>query len=160
MKLEAEPIELKQAQAFINQLHRHHAAAVRDKFRIAAKRDGQIVGVAQVGRPISRNLCDGYTLEVIRLCTDGSKDVCSFLYSRCARIAKEMGYRKIITYILATETGTSLKASGWTLEDDNCGGATWENCTRTKERPVQLSMIEQKQKYPVGIPKQRWSKEL
>lgn len=160
MKLEAEPIELKQAQAFINQLHRHHAAAIRDKFRIAAKRDGQIVGVAQVGRPISRNLCDGYTLEVLRLCTDGSKDVCSFLYSRCARIAKEMGYRKIITYILATEPGTSLKASGWTLEDDNCGGATWENCTRTKERPVQLSMIEQKQKYPVGITKQRWSKEL
>ena len=74
--------------------------------------------------------------------------------------AKEMGYRKIITYILATEPGTSLKASGWTLEDGNCGGATWENCTRTKERPVQLSMIEQKQKYPVGIPKQRWSKEL
>ena len=160
MKLQAEPIELKQAQAFINQLHRHHAAAIRDKFRIAAKKDGKIVGVAQVGRPIARNLCDGYTLEVLRLCTDGGKDVCSFLYSKCARIAKEMGYRKIITYILSSEPGTSLKASGWTLEDDNCGGATWENCTRTKERPVQLSMIEQKQKYPVGVSKQRWSKKL
>lgn len=160
MKLQAEPIEIKQAQAFINQLHRHHAAAIRDKFRIAAKQDGKIVGVAQVGRPISRNLCDGYTLEVLRLCTNGEKDVCSFLYSRCARIAKEMGYRKIITYILETEPGTSLKASGWTCEDSNCGGATWENCTRTKERPVQLSMIDQKQKYPVGVAKQRWSKEL
>lgn len=160
MKIKAEPIELKKAQAFINQLHRHHAAAVRDKFRIAETQDGQIVGVVQCGRPVSRVLDDGYTIEVLRLCTDGGKDVCSFLYSRCARIAKEMGYRKIITYILATEPGTSLKASGWTLEDDNCGGATWENCTRTKGRPVQLSMIEQKQKYPVGIPKQRWSKEL
>lgn len=160
MVLTAEPIELKQAQSFINRLHRHHAAAVRDKFRIGAKKDGEIVGVAQVGRPIARNLCDGYTLEVLRLCTNGEKDVCSFLYSRCARIAKEMGYRKIITYILETESGTSLKASGWTLEDDNCGGATWENCTRTKQRPVQLSMIEQKQKYPVGVTKQRWSKTL
>ena len=161
MNLIAEPIELKQAQAFINQLHRHHAAAVRDKFRIAAKQvNGEIAGVAQVGRPISRNLCDGYTLEVLRLCTNGEKDVCSFLYSRCARIAKEMGYRKIITYILESEPGTSLKASGWKCEDDNCGGATWENCTRTKERPVQLSMLEQKQKYPVGVVKQRWSKEL
>ena len=136
MKLQAEPIELKQAQAFINQLHRHHAAAIRDKFRVAAMQDGEIVGVAQCGRPISRHLCDGYTLEVLRLCTNGGKDVCSFLYSRCARIAKEMGYRKIITYILETEPGISLKASGWTCEDDNCGGATWENCTRTKERPV------------------------
>ena len=160
MKLTAVPIELKQAQAFINQLHRQHAAAVRDKFRIAAMQDGEIVGVAQVGRPISRNLCDGYTLEVLRLCTNGGKDVCSFLYSRCARIAKEMGYRKIITYILESEPGTSLKASGWTLEDGNCGGATWENCTRTKQRPVQLSMIEQKQKYPVGVAKQRWAKKL
>ena len=160
MTLIAEPIELKQAQAFINQLHRHHSAAIRDKFRIAAKRGGQIVGVVQCGRPVSRVLDDGYTLEVLRLCTDGGKDVCSFLYSRCARIAKEMGYRKIITYILSTEPGTSLKASGWTLEDDNCGGATWENCTRTKERPVQLSMIEQKQKYPVGVSKQRWAKKL
>ena len=162
MKLIAEPIELKQAQAFINKLHRHHTAAVRDKFRIAAKNviGGDIVGVAQVGRPISRNLCDGYALEVLRLCTNGEKDVCSFLYSKCARIAKEMGYRKIITYILESEPGTSLKASGWVCEDDNCGGATWENSTRSKKRPVQLSMIEQKQKYPVGVSKQRWSKKL
>ena len=160
MKLVAEPIELKQAQAFINQLHRHHAAAVRDKFRIAAMKGGHIVGIAQVGRPISRELCDGYTLEVLRLCTNGEKDVCSFLYSRCARIAKEMGYRKIITYILETEPGTSLKASGWVCENDHCGGATWENSTRAKKRPVQLSMIEQKQKYPVGVVKKRWSKTL
>ena len=161
MKLIAVPIELKDAQAFINNLHRHHAAAVRDKFRIAAKTvGGDVVGVAQVGRPISRNLCDGYTLEVLRLCTNGEKDVCSFLYSRCARIAKEMGYRKIITYILESEPGTSLKASGWVLESDNCGGATWKNCTRTKQRPVQLSMIEQKPKYPENVKKQRWVKEL
>ena len=162
MKLIAEPIELKQAQAFINQRHRHHAAAVRDKFRIAAKYagGGDIIGVAQVGRPLSRNLCDGYTLEVLRLCTNGDKDVCSFLYSRCARIAKEMGYRKIITYILESEPGTSLKASGWVCEDEHCGGATWENSTRAKQRPVQLSMIEQKQKYPVGVSKKRWVKEL
>ena len=159
-KLTAEPIELCQAQGFINSIHRHHAAAVRDKFRIAAKKDGNIVGVAQVGRPLARSLCDGYTLEVLRLCTNGEKDVCSFLYSRCARIAKEMGYKKIITYILETEPGTSLKASGWSCENDHCGNKTWENCTRSKERPIQLSMLEQKKKYPVGVVKQRWSKEL
>ena len=123
---------------------------------------GDIVGVAQVGRPISRNLCDGYTLEVLRLCTNGEKDVCSFLYSRCARIAKEMGYRKIITYILETEQGTSLKASGWVCEDNHCGGATWENSTRSinRHKIEQTTFLEQKQKYPVGVAKQRWSKEL
>ena len=160
MAITAEPIERKQAQEFINRLHRHHAASVGDKFRIAAKKGGVIVGVAQVGRPIARNLSDGYTLEVLRLCTNGEKDVCSFLYSRCARIAREMGYRRIITYILETESGTSLKASGWICAEEKCGGETWENCTRTKQRPVQLSMIEQKAKYPVNVSKQRWEKEL
>lgn len=160
MAITAEPIELKQAQEFINRLHRHHAASVRDKFRIAAKKGGEIVGVAQVGRPIARSLCDGYTLEVLRLCTNGEKDVCSFLYSRCARIAREMGYRKIITYILETESGTSLKASGWVCVEEKCGGATWENCTRTKKRPEQLCMIEQKEKYPCNVSKKRFEKQL
>lgn len=82
------PIELKDAQDYINIYHRHHQAAHRDKFRIAAMDDNKIVGVIQVGRPVSRVLDDGNTLEVLRLCTNGKKDVCSFLYSRAARIAK------------------------------------------------------------------------
>ena len=73
---------------------------------------GVLHGVAMVGRPVSRYLdAGGDTVEVIRLCTDGTRNACSFLYSRAARIAQEMGYRKIITYILDTETGSSLKAS-------------------------------------------------
>jgi hypothetical protein len=121
--LRAIPIELKEAKEYINQFHRHHQAAHRDKFRIACTDDkGNMLGVVQVGRPVSRMLDDGKTLEVLRLCSTGEKDVCSFLYSRSARIAKEMGYTKIITYILETETGTSLKASGWKLEVENVGG--------------------------------------
>ena len=112
----AVPIELKDAQAYINQYHRHHIAAHRDKFRIAASNGKDIIGVIQVGRPVSRILDDGNTLEVLRLCTTGDRNVCSFLYSRAARIAKEMGYAKIITYILESEHGTSLKAAGWKLE--------------------------------------------
>lgn len=163
-KLHAVPVELRECQNFINDLHRHHAAAVRDKFRVGvADESGKLLGVAQVGRPLSRFMADGKTLEVIRLCSDGSKDVCSFLYSRCARIAKEMGYEKIITYILETEPGISLKASGWHCELSVCGGATWENNTRAKERnkrPQQQSMFQDKQKYPVGVNKQRWFKNL
>ena len=158
-KLTAVPLGQKQVQAYINEFHRHHRAAVGDKFRIGVQdEDGKIVGVVQCGRPVARHLDDGKTLEVLRLCSDGTKDVCSFLYSRCARIAREMGYEKIITYILETESGTSLKASGWICEDPSCGGATWENCTRTKARPVQIGMFPEKQKYPEGIMKQRWVK--
>ena len=157
----AVPIELKDAQNYINKFHRHHQAAHRDKFRIAAMEDGEIIGVVQVGRPVSRVLDDGHTLEVLRLCTTGEKDVCSFLYSRAARIAKEMGYTKIITYILESETGTSLKASGWKLEADGVGGSDWNVPSRPREVVAsQMSLFPEKQKYPVGEKKQRWVKLL
>lgn len=159
----AVPMELREAQNYINTYHRHHQAAHRDKFRIAAMKDEKIVGVVQVGRPVSRMLDDGKTLEVLRLCTNGEKDVCSFLYSRVARIAKEMGYLKIITYILESEYGTSLRASGWTLEADGVGGASWDVPSRPREiMASQLTFFPEleKPKYPVNEKKQRWSKQL
>ena len=116
------PLSLKQANTFVDELHRHHNPSMGDKFRVGVSDGNKLVGVAQVGRPVSRYLDDGQTLEVIRCCTDGTKNACSFLYSRCARIAEEMGYKKIITYILASELGSSLKASGWHCEADNAGG--------------------------------------
>ena len=159
--MRAVPMELKDAQNFINTHHRHHQASHRDKFRIAASDGKNIVGVIQVGRPISRALDDGHTLEVLRLCTTGEKDVCSFLYSRAARIAKEMGYTKIITYILESEPGTSLRASGWKLEADGVGGSDWNVPSRPREVVAsQMSLFPEKQKYPVGEKKQRWCKWL
>lgn len=82
------------------------------------------MGVAVTGRPVSRCLDDGLTAEVTRLCTDGIRNACSFLYAACARIARSMGYEKIITYILASENGASLRASGWNCEG-LCGGGEW-----------------------------------
>lgn len=158
--MKAVPIELKEAQNFINDLHRHHVASHRDKFRIGCEENGKLVGVVQVGRPVSRNLDDGKTLEVLRLCSDGTKGVCSFLYSRAARVARELGYEKIITYILQTESGTSLRASGWKLEADNVGGSSWDRPGRRRETSnSQLGMFENKEKYPT-CKKQRWSKKL
>lgn len=106
------PLELKEANAFVDQFHRHHNSVYRDKFRIGAMRNGKLVGVVQVGRPVSRNLDDGKTVEVTRLCTDGTHNACSFLYAKAAKIAQEMGYSKIITYILQSESGISLKSAG------------------------------------------------
>ena len=155
----AEPIELKQANEFVYRLHRHHAPVHRDKFRLACKDGDKIVGVIQVGRPVSRYLDDGKTLEVLRCCTDGTYNACSFLYSRAARIAKELGYTKIITYILESEDGTSLKASGWECEVDNVGGLSWDCPSRPRE-VYQMSLFpEEGRKYP-SEKKQRWIKLL
>ena len=159
--MKAVPIELKEAQEYINNHHRHHQAARRDKFRIAASDGDTILGVIQVGRPVSRILDNGKTLEVLRLCTTGEKNVCSFLYSRAARIAKEMGYEKIITYILESESGISLKSSGWRCEVDGVGGRDWNVPSRPREViPSQMSLFEEKPKYPVNCKKQRWVKKL
>lgn len=159
MSLEISPISLKEANAFVEELHRHHSKVQGHKFSICAKFGDKVVGVAIIGRPVSRYLDDGKTLEVTRLCTDGTYNACSFLYARCAKIAKDMGYSKIITYILQSELGTSLKASGWMCEGE-AGGGNWDCQSRPRYLiENQMSLFPQKEKYPTEK-KVRWSKEL
>ena len=117
------PVALATANAFVNSHHRHHKATAGHKFSIGCAKDGELVGVAIVGRPVSRYLDDGWTLEVNRLCTTGEKNACSILYAASARAAKAMGYRKIITYTLDSESGSSLRAAGW-----NCAGLAGGKC--------------------------------
>ena len=120
--LDIVPVSLKEANAFVERYHRHHKPVVGHKFSIGATDGETIVGVAIVGRPVSRYLDDGMTLEVTRCCTDGTRNACSILYSAAWRAARAMGYKKIITYILESESGVSLKASGYRCIG-KCGGA-------------------------------------
>lgn len=125
MDMRIAPITFKEASSYINKYHRHHNATIGCKFCISVVDDGgQLHGVAVCGRPVSRHLDDGVTLEINRVCTDGSRNACSMLYGACCRIAREMGYRKVITYILASESGTSLKASNFVCEGE-AGGTHW-----------------------------------
>ena len=113
MRLIAIPLNLAEANAFVAEHHRHHRPVIGHKFSIGAVLDGEIIGVAIVGRPVSRHRDDGMTLEVTRLCTDGARNACAFLYGRCAKAAFALGYARIGTYILASEPGTSLTAANW-----------------------------------------------
>ncbi len=122
--MEIRPITFKQASEFINKYHRHHGATVGHKFSVGCYDKDVLVGVAVCGRPVSRYLDNGFTCEINRLCTDGTKNACSMLYGACCRIAKEMGYKKIITYILQSENGASLKASNFVCEGE-AGGTHW-----------------------------------
>ena len=128
----AVPISLKDACSYINQNHRHHKAPQGWKFGISAVKNGVVVGVVIVGRPVSRMLDDGLTAEVTRLCTDGTRNACSFLYSAARRAALAMGYKRIITYILASESGASLKAAGWSFVR-RAGGGSWSRPSRKRE---------------------------
>lgn len=113
MGLELCPLNLDEANAFVARHHRHHGKVTGHKFSLGAVLNKAIVGIAIVGRPVARARDDGMTLEVTRLCSDGTRNVCSFLYGACARAAFALGYKRIGTYILATENGASLRAAGW-----------------------------------------------
>lgn len=112
--LELQPITFRECCEFILQHHRHHLPPQGYKFGIAVNDSEKIVGVITIGRPVSRMLDDGFTAEVTRCCTDGTKNAASMLYGAAQRACRAMGYRRVITYTLKDEPGTSLKAAGWT----------------------------------------------
>lgn len=122
--MEIRPITFREASEFINKYHRHHKATVGHKFSLGLYEGDKLIGCAVCGRPVSRYYDDGFTCEINRLCTDGTKNACSMLYGACCRVAKEMGYKKIVTYILESENGASLKASNFICEG-KAGGTKW-----------------------------------
>jgi len=129
--LKIKHIELKDANEFVTQHHRHHKAVAGHRFSISCYDGDHLVGVAIVGRPVSRCIDQYNTVEVVRLCTDGTKNACSILYAACRRAARELGYKRIITYILIQESGTSLKAAGWTYVYTT-KGRSWDTPSRPR----------------------------
>jgi hypothetical protein len=128
------PLDFKTAAAFVAEHHRHHTPPAGHKFSLGAVQNDKLVGVVIVGRPVARMRDDGATLEVTRLCTDGSRNACSFLYGAAARACFALGYRRIGTYILTSEPGTSLKAAGWKLIGER-GGGSWARVQKPHWQP-------------------------
>ena len=109
------PISLREANDYVMRNHRHHGPSRGHKFSLAAEHEGRLVGVCIVGRPVARALDDGQTLEVTRMCTDGTRNAASFLYGAARRAGSALGYAKLVTYTLDSEPGTSLRAAGWSM---------------------------------------------
>lgn len=108
------PVSFAEACAFVGLHHRHAKAPRGHKFSVGAARDGDLVGVVMVGRPIARGNADGRTLEVNRLCVrEGERNAASFLLGAAARGAFAQGYRRLCSYTLQTESGASMRAAGW-----------------------------------------------
>jgi hypothetical protein len=146
-KMRIVPITLKAANQFVSQYHRHHKPSVGHKFSIGLNEADLLIGVAIMGRPVARGSDNGFTIEVSRLCTNGQKNACSMLYQAAARASKELGYKKIQTYTLQTESGISLKGAGWKMEAITAGGK-WNHThgDRNNTHPTE--------------PKQRWVRDL
>jgi len=129
VRLELQPISFKETKEFISRHHRHHLPPQGWKFGIALNDGQKVVGVITVGRPVARFLDDGWTLEITRCATDGTRNAPSMLYGAARRAAFALGYKRIITYTLQAEPGTSLVAGGWKCLG-KAGGGTWSNKSR------------------------------
>lgn len=149
--LHVTPISFAAAKQWITDHHRHHGPVVGDKYRVAVSDAEGIVGVAQVGRPKARMLDDGTVLEVVRVAViedpARAKNAVSLLLSRCARAAEALGFARIVTYILESESGASLLAAGWRMEAVT-GGGEWSRPSRRRPPSEQPGK------------KTRWGREL
>lgn len=145
--LELQPISFKEASRFIEEHHSHHKPPLSHKFSIAVNDGISVVGVIIVGRPVNRILDNGWTAEVTRCCTDGTKMVASKLYAAAWRSARAMGYRRMITYTLKEEAGTSLTAAGW-RELYTTKGGSWNTPARPR---VDTAPIGQKKLWEVAL---------
>lgn len=142
MPLELQPINYPEACQFITEHHFHHLPPQGWKFGIAVNDGEKIVGVITIGRPVARNADNGLTLEVTRCCTDKTKNVASMLYGAAWRAVKAMGYKKLITYTLDLEKGTSLIAAGYKIVGESAGGS-WsrESRKRIDTHPLQGKLV-------------------
>ena len=137
------PIHLAAAQTFVKKYHRHNIPPVGGKFAVSCYDGDRMCGVAICGRPVARHLDDGETLEIYRNCTDGTRNVCSKLYGACQRIARDMGYKRVITYTLESETGASLRAANF----KSCGNAGGKEWTGSRKRDYYVAPQEIKIKW-------------
>ena len=151
--LDVMPTSLEQANAFVGMLHRYHKPVQGHKFSLAvADVERKVRGVAIVGRPVSRHLDDGWTLEVNRCCTDGARNACSMLYGAAWRAAKALGYKRMITFTLPEEGGASMRAAGWRLVRTADTQANWKRDGREYDEKKYIFGAKTLWEATVGVP--------
>ena len=155
------PCTMKQAKMWVGKVHRHNLASIAAIFNIGLYKDDKLIGVAMVGLPKARLLMDGKTLEVTSVAIpEGFPDANSMLYGACARAAKALGWKRLVTYTLPSESGSSLRAAGWKRDEKLAGGVSWEHHTlhpgKGEQENTLFGIV---QRIPSG-PKIRWWREL
>lgn len=144
MSLRLVPLSFAQANEHVAAWHRHNAPVLSAKFSIgAADEENVLVAVAIVGRPVARHYDDGDTLEVYRVASDGTRNANSFLYGACARATFALGYRRLITYTQADESGSSLRAAGWRVIASRPARPGWTTPSRPRDDIAYRSVARQ-----------------
>ena len=144
MGLRLVPVSLAQANEHVGAWHRHNRPVPGAKFCVGAADDaGVLHAVAIAGRPVARAYDDGDTLEIVRVASDGTRNACSMLYGACKRAAFALGYRRVITYTQADESGSSLRAAGWNIIAQRPARKGWDTPSRPRENARYVSTARQ-----------------
>ena len=157
MSVRVVPVTLPVANGYVSSLHRHHAPIPAGFvwFCVGAISNGRMCGVAIAGRPTNRNNDDKFTVEVLRVATDGTEHAPSALLGACARAAKAIGAERCITYTLEQESGASLRGAGWVAEKSGIT-SSWMKGTSRRTAVYRDHMNEKKVRWAVhftGNPK-------
>lgn len=132
-RLRLVPIRLKDAPAYLERWHRHHPHLVGGLWAVGAAAGDELVAIAIVGRPVSREFDDGATVEVVRVAADGTPNACSLLYGAAARGSFAMGYTRVVSYTQAGESGSSLRAAGYRVIAERPARAGWSAPSRPRD---------------------------
>lgn len=160
MHYEIVPVDKTTARQFVERSHRHNEApsVMQTSFAVGLEVDGVLVAVATAGRPVARGLDDGRTLEVNRVCVEGQwRNANSALYGAIRRAAKALGYRRIVTYTLESESGDSLRGAGFG-NPVAIGARSWQDDTKQRVRHDVTLWGERRQAQ--NVPKLRWQIDL
>lgn len=127
------PLSFRDACSFVALWHRHHRPPVGCKFVVGVADAGDVLrGVLIAGRPVARMLDDGMTLEVSRTATDGTRNANSMLYGAARRACFALGYRRLVTYTQAGESGASLRGAGWRVVAERPANRGWDRPSRPR----------------------------
>jgi hypothetical protein len=133
MSLRLVPVTFKEAAVFVAMWHRHNQPPVGHKFSVGVANGDTLVGVAMIGRPVARHYDNGLTLEVNRTATDGTRNANSMLYGAAWRAAQALGYRRLVTYTQANESGASLRAASWRVVGERPARPGWSVPSRPRD---------------------------
>ena len=127
--VELRPVTFQVARRFVAEHHRHAGPPQGWLFGVGLYRADDLIAVGIAGRPVARGADDGRTVEITRVCTLGDANACSTLYGALCRAAKALGYRRAITYTLATEPGSSPAAAGFVRDGDVSARPSWASAS-------------------------------
>jgi hypothetical protein len=149
-RLRVAPLTLREANAYVERHHRHSQPVHGMKFAVGAAVGDDLVGVTIVGRPVARHLQDGWTVEVLRVCSTGLRNVCSFLYGACWRAARALGFRRLVTYTRRDESGVSPRAAGFRVVGE-VKAQSWDRPSRPRDDGDPQDIVASKLARTVGV---------